>query len=465
MTNQTEIKFYKVKSILYATEPDSLWCIKADNETSFRLFATDLSGNLFPLKDLTGSGGGAGITTLTSTDGSVTITGTATSKNLQVSSALQALISSAIQSGDPVSSLLNDAGYITISDIPAFVPSDYDLDQFTNLNADPFVRASELDPVHTNRSVLDQITEAFTTALKTAYDGAVTWIDTNGANVISAYTWVTTNGTNVLSHILNTSNPHSVTKAQIGLSDVPNIDTSTTTNITEGTKLFFTTSRVLATILSGLSTATGGTILDTDTVLIAFGKLQNQINAVPGLITTALATFKTDNFLDATSSIQGQINEKQTNFYKDASTSTAVTGVTANTILISRLIPANTFDVGTIAEVRCNIQRVGANGTATHRMYTNTSNSLTGAIQIATYNNTITQLLSPFKRLFAFKTGNVIFGASSISTLLSDEVVSTVAPSSNTFNPTVDNYIIVAVQPISNLDSFRSETFIIKGNK
>ncbi len=159
------------------------------------------------------------------------------------------------------------------------------------------------------------------------------------------------------------------------------------------------------------------------------------------------------------------LTSKQTNFYKDVATSTAVTGVTANTILVSALIPANTFTVGSLAEVRCNIQRVGANGTATYRMYTNTSNSLSGATQLGTYNNTATQLFTPFKRLFGFKTGNVIFGAGSASTLASDETVSTVAPSSNTFDPTVANYFIIAVQPANASDSFTSEIFVIKGNK
>ena len=51
-----------------------------------------------------------------------------------------------------------------------------------------------------------------TSTLKTAYDSAVTWISTNGANLIS--------------HLSNTSNPHSVTKSQVGLGSVPNIDTT-----------------------------------------------------------------------------------------------------------------------------------------------------------------------------------------------------------------------------------------------
>jgi hypothetical protein len=47
-----------------------------------------------------------------------------------------------------------------------------------------------------------------TSTLKAAYDSAVTWI--------------TTNGTNILNHLSNTSNPHSVTKLQVGLGNVDN---------------------------------------------------------------------------------------------------------------------------------------------------------------------------------------------------------------------------------------------------
>ncbi len=42
--------------------------------------------------------------------------------------------------------------------------------------------------------------------------------------------------------------------------------------------LYFTTARVLATLLTGISFVTGGAIVSTDSVLIAFGKIQKQIN-------------------------------------------------------------------------------------------------------------------------------------------------------------------------------------------
>jgi hypothetical protein len=46
---------------------------------------------------------------------------------------------------------------------------------------------------------------------------------------------ITANLSTLTSHISNTSNPHSVTKAQVGLSDVPNVDTTNASNIASGT--------------------------------------------------------------------------------------------------------------------------------------------------------------------------------------------------------------------------------------
>lgn len=52
---------------------------------------------------------------------------------------------------------------------------------------------------------------------------------------------------------------------------------STTSDITEGTRLYFTESRVRTTPLTGLNTALTGVVSATDTNITAFGKLQNQI--------------------------------------------------------------------------------------------------------------------------------------------------------------------------------------------
>jgi hypothetical protein len=58
-------------------------------------------------------------------------------------------------------------------------------------------------------------------------------------------------------------------------------DDATTDDIAEGSNLYHTNARVLATALAGLS-ITGSSISSSDTILQAFGKLQSQVNGVLG---------------------------------------------------------------------------------------------------------------------------------------------------------------------------------------
>ena len=67
----------------------------------------------------------------------------------------------------------------------------------------------------------------------------------------------------------------------------------TTTDITEGTNEYHTSARVRAVILTGLSLVTNAVISATDSVLIAFGKLQVQITA--NLSTLTSHTSNTSN--------------------------------------------------------------------------------------------------------------------------------------------------------------------------
>jgi len=58
--------------------------------------------------------------------------------------------------------------------------------------------------------------------------------------------------------------------------------TLNTTAVAEGTNLYFTESRVRDTVLTGLNLTGGGSITSTDSILQAFGKVQNQISALVG---------------------------------------------------------------------------------------------------------------------------------------------------------------------------------------
>lgn len=65
------------------------------------------------------------------------------------------------------------------------------------------------------------------------------------------------------------------------LTDGSNADalhTHSTTNVSEGTNLYFTEARVRGTVLTGLNTSLAGSVAATDSVLQAFGKLQNQLD-------------------------------------------------------------------------------------------------------------------------------------------------------------------------------------------
>ncbi len=264
---ETPIKIQLVKS-LSNLKPSRIIAVKGDGDSDFLLYITDKTGVPFPLRDNTGIGG---IVSLSNTDGNLIITGV-DNKVINVSSSLLSTINSALQSGDNISELVNDEGFINhtdlstiqnstnviiqsdtgtdatinladgisagvtennftdsekvkLSNLPtSFVTdhSDLNLDDGTNPHGTTktdvgLPNVPNLDTTdavnnehtHSNKTILDNTTESFITALKTAYDNAVTWISTNGVNLIN--------------HLTNTSNPHSVTKSQVGLSDVDNI--------------------------------------------------------------------------------------------------------------------------------------------------------------------------------------------------------------------------------------------------
>ena len=104
-----EVKSYKVLSLPSNPTPDSIYWVKGSSASDVVGYITDRNGVPYPLKDLQGSGG---ITTLINTDGNLVITG-ANSKVINIAPALLSVINSALQSGDNISELTNDAGYIT----------------------------------------------------------------------------------------------------------------------------------------------------------------------------------------------------------------------------------------------------------------------------------------------------------------------------------------------------------------
>lgn len=103
-----------------------------------------------------------------------------------------------------------------------------------------------------------------------------TYLSTLVFNVATAES-VTAVADDLATHEANTSNPHSVTKTQVGLGNVPNTDTTTTANITDSTNKRFVTDANLVTIGNQSGTNTG------DQDLSGLQPIDSDLTAISGL--------------------------------------------------------------------------------------------------------------------------------------------------------------------------------------
>lgn len=120
-------------------------------------------------------------------------------------------------------------------------------------------------------------------------------------------------------HTGNTSNPHAVTKAQVGLGSVDNVsasslrDRTTHTGSQTASTISDFAATVRATLLTGFSTAVSAAVTAADSVLAGVGKLQAQVNAVldralTGLsVATSTAVVATDSILVGIGKLQAQV--------------------------------------------------------------------------------------------------------------------------------------------------------------
>lgn len=121
--------------------------------------------------------------------------------------------------------------------------------------------------------------------------------------------------------------------------------------------LYFTAARVLATVLAGLNTALTGTVVSTDTVLQAFGKIQKQISDnVAALLLKEVTANKSDNSALGTSTslypTQRAVKDYfDTNVAKKSYTITFkfAGGATGNYNALNLFLASNTFSNSTSA--------------------------------------------------------------------------------------------------------------------
>jgi hypothetical protein len=139
--------------------------------------------------------------------------------------------------------------------------------------------------------------------------------------------------------------------------------------------------------------------------------------------------------------------------YKFLQTSqTAHTGTTAETIIATATIPANTFNSNDVMKMLYRITKPSGTAGGAFYIRINTTNTLSGATEISTnsFNNTTRYGL--IERTFDLQGGN-LYGANKTSNIASDVVIGTTAGSSTAYNTANILYVFFTVQLSNSADS------------
>jgi len=123
----------------------------------------------------------------------------------------------------------------------------------------------------------------------------------------------------------------------------------------------------------------------------------------------------------------------------------SITGTTSETIFTSFLISANTFSSIDTLRLSARYRKTGTAGLSTIKVYINTSNTLSGATQIAQNQTAASNLWFFIDRTFSISGGN-ISGYPFSNSVASDVTGAGIALSSATLNPASNFYLIVTGQ-------------------
>jgi hypothetical protein len=159
--------------------------------------------------------------------------------------------------------------------------------------------------------------------------------------------------------------------------------------------------------------------------------------------------------------VMSQISNVMRNVVKDVVPSSAVTGTLTETILKSYLITANTFaSSDNLSIPNFGISKVGVANTVSIKIYMNTSNSLSGATQIAVFNLASANTYAKITRSFLLDSGT-IKGLGFATSSITDITTANNGLASASFNPAINNYIITTVTLANTADSVTQTSFII----
>jgi hypothetical protein len=159
-----------------------------------------------------------------------------------------------------------------------------------------------------------------------------------------------------------------------------------------------------------------------------------------------LTTDLADAYISSASTWNAKQNALSYTPYRNLQTSqTAFTGSTAETILFTATIPSNTFNANDIIHFFYNVYKTTQLGSYVLRLKINTTNTLTGAATVGTYNGAATTQIALMNRNLHLFGGN-LYGYPAVSlTLISDIVGSVGTIASNTLNPANQFFIFGTV--------------------
>ena len=179
-----------------------------------------------------------------------------------------------------------------------------------------------------------------------------------------------------------------------------------------------------------------------------------------------------DNTSDAnkpiSSATQTALNLKQDSssaikvVVKDATASTAVTGTTAETLLNTYLIPANTFGANDVMRISSFLaEKTGTVGTVTMRVKVGTTATFGSSTPIAMYTTGVTEVFPIMSRQgITLRGGNLRFLSTSNSRQ-TDTSASSNSIATTAFNPAVDNYIFTSIQLSLGTESAFQSNFLM----
>ena len=173
-----------------------------------------------------------------------------------------------------------------------------------------------------------------------------------------------------------------------------------------------------------------------------------------------------DNTSDANKPIstatQTALNSTIKTVVRDAAASSTITGTTAETLLGTYLIPANTYNASDLMRIAAlTFEKIGTLGNATVRVKVGSTNVFSSATTIATYTIGSTILTATILRNSLPIRGNNIRPLTPTVTLLTDVFASTSTPTNIAFNPSVDNYIFTSIQLGNVGDSIFQSNFLV----